>query len=251
MVTLYGPSGTTRRVRCLLDTAIHRTYLTTEVAEFLRLKEIGADQLNVSGYRGGYRSSNMKKYTLVSEDKTVRKQDSSWLDWPPRRYVNLCRGHLSRFYSSNRPIANGPRELIGDKWTGRVDLLIGADQYWELLTGDSLRLSPNLMHLNSIFGWYYGMTHQSSANDSVTMTLLIKANPIQLEEPSDFLAQLFDLDGGADVRCQTGGIGSSGENIQLHFHQSGQTIPGRTDLERRTPTSSNERERSYTISCDV
>lgn len=71
------------------------------------------------------------------------------------------------------------------------------------------------------------------------MSLLIQANPMQLEEPYDFLARLFDLDGGADGR-KTAGIGSNRREIQLHYHQSGQTIPGQTDLERRTLTSSNE-----------
>lgn len=71
MVVLYGPHGATKRVRCLLDTASHRTYITTEVAEFLNLKITGAEKLNVSGYGGGFTASNMKRFSVG-----VGRQDS-------------------------------------------------------------------------------------------------------------------------------------------------------------------------------
>lgn len=64
MVVLYGPHGATKRIRCLLDTASHRTYITEEVAEFLELNKTGIENLNVGGYGGGYVSSSLTRYTL-------------------------------------------------------------------------------------------------------------------------------------------------------------------------------------------
>lgn len=84
-------------------------------------------------------------------------------------------------------------------WTGKIDLLIGPDQYWLVLTGDSLRLSPKLMLLDSLFGWLlHGVTDQMDPGDHTTMALLIHANPIEQEKPTDLLARLFDLDGVSD-----------------------------------------------------
>ena len=204
MVTLFGPNGSVKRVRCLLDTASHRTYLTTEVAEFLGLVPTGTERLNVSGYGGGYVASNMKRFAVG-----VGRQDGERPDCQLEGLATpkICEplpkpsveDWLDRIDQSVTPLADDPREIQGDLWTGRIDLLIGADQYWEVLTGDSLRLSPRLMLLDSIFGWFiHGVTGHRDSNDNTTMALLIHANPIEQDKPADLLARLFDLDGAAD-----------------------------------------------------
>lgn len=79
-----------------------------------------------------------------------------------------------------------------------MNLLIGADLYWVVLTGDYLRLSPKLMLLDIFLGWFlHGVTGQVDCNHT-TMTLPIHANPIKQEKPADLQGRLFDLDGAAD-----------------------------------------------------
>lgn len=52
-------------------TASHRTYITTEVAYFLGLAATVTEKLNVSGYGGGYTTSQMKRFAVG-----VGRQDS-------------------------------------------------------------------------------------------------------------------------------------------------------------------------------
>lgn len=37
--------------------------------------------------------------------------------------------------------------------SGRVDVLIGSDHYWEVVTGDVVREASGLVTVKSIFGW--------------------------------------------------------------------------------------------------
>lgn len=93
------------------------------------------------------------------------------------------------------PLSGDPKKLKGEYWNDRFDLLIDTEHYYQILTGESKRLSPNLMIVESKFGWFvHGLAADDQPAAATTVSLLILANNLNQETPMQLLGRLFEMD---------------------------------------------------------
>ena len=200
-VVLYGPKGF-MRVRCLLDAGSHRSYVTTKVAETLGLKEKGFERLDISGFGEGVSARSLKRLKLGLGGLNVNKPacDLECLETEricdPISRVAIDQW-LQRIDALDLPLAEDPEELRGESWNGEIDLLIGTEHYYEILTGETKRLSPQLMLVESIVGWLvHGVVGEADRPDQAALMLLVKASQQEIEgAPEEMLKRIFDIDG--------------------------------------------------------
>ena len=104
---------------------------------------------------------------------------------------------LQRIDALDLPLAEDPEELRGESWNGEIDLLIVTEHYYEILTGETKRLSPQLMLVGSIVGWLvHGVVGDADRPDQAALMLLVKASQQEIEgAPEEMLKRIFDIDG--------------------------------------------------------
>lgn len=160
VVLVHGLCNTPYPCRVLLDSASQMNFVTERFANLLSLKSEPAD-FTVSGLNGNNtRIRRMLRTTIGS------RHGSYTIDMDllvtPRITGDLP---VKSFDVSNWPISS--EQKLADPTfykRGRVDMLIGAEYFWDLLENDRINLGPNLPALmNTKFGWIAGGV---IANDS-------------------------------------------------------------------------------------
>ena len=85
-------------------------------------------------------------------------------------------------------------DRFGDDRQLVIDLLIGLDQYWEIVTGKCIRLSPGLVAQESRLGWIISGSFPS--RDQQVSAPASCLNLLCVNGPSDSLVRsMWDLDG--------------------------------------------------------
>ena len=127
-VVLYGPKGF-MRVRCLLDSGSHRSYVITKVAEALALQKKGVERLEISDSEEE-RTLKRLKFGLGGLNENKPACNLKCLE--TERICDPIAGvaidqWLQRINALDLPLADDPEELRGERWNGEIDLLIGTE----------------------------------------------------------------------------------------------------------------------------
>jgi hypothetical protein len=200
-LALTGPKGS-EKFRCLLDAGSHRSYITSKASTALGLSKIDQERLKISGFGGRSSTKNLplvnvglgseiggQPFIILSCLETNRICDpipfvpnGPWTESMKARHLNL---------------AEDPSQSKGGAtWKGEIDLLIGTEHYYRVLTGAQIRLTQDLLAVESIFGWFvHGAVCTSDEQQDQTIALLIRAQEEESERPETMLSRLFDLDG--------------------------------------------------------
>ncbi|XP_075743772.1 uncharacterized protein LOC142802692 [Rhipicephalus microplus] len=149
-----GPHKSTL-VRLLLDGGSQRTFIHRKLSERLQLNVLGEEELKIYAF-GDKSAITRTKARLVElwlqsqyDGKRARVEA---LEVPcicadimaaPLKSVLL---ELSKFGLPVADVAQGDG-------SENIDLLIGADHYWEIVTGSTKRLTSKLMAVETAFGW--------------------------------------------------------------------------------------------------
>ncbi|KAL3205482.1 hypothetical protein MRX96_040775 [Rhipicephalus microplus] len=149
-----GPLKSTL-VRLLLDGGSQRTFIHRKLSERLQLNVLGEEELKIYAF-GDKSAITRTKARLVElwlqsqyDGKRARVEA---LEVPcicadimaaPLKSVLL---ELSKFGLPVADVAQGDG-------SENIDLLIGADHYWEIVTGSTKRLTSKLMAVETAFGW--------------------------------------------------------------------------------------------------
>lgn len=89
-----------------------------------------------------------------------------------------------------------------------------------MLTGAQIRLTQDLVAVESIFGWFvHGAVRTSDEQQDQMIALLIRAKEEESEKPETMLRRLFDLDGvhelEDDAQAQL-----EADPVMMHLHKS-------------------------------
>jgi len=193
-VTVKGPTGLTRKVGCLLDGGSHRSYVSDAVATALHLKCRGKERMAIHTFGGNVINRTLKRRKLVLTSPTGDEEEVEMLG------KDVICDSIDAVDPGKWREALSPQGLPcaydtitkEEPWTGVIDILIGADLYYKFVTGSSIRLTEELMAVETTFGWVLHGPMDGEAGPEIA-TLHASAVP-QEESPRFLLAKLFDLD---------------------------------------------------------
>ncbi|XP_050043628.1 uncharacterized protein [Dermacentor andersoni] len=142
-------------VRLLLDGGSQRTFIHRKLSEKLQLKVLGEEELKIFAF--GETSATTRTKTRRVELWLRSQYDGKGVRVEALEVPCICVDimaapsnsvllQLSKFHFQ---VADASR---GDE-SENIDLLIGADHYWEIVTGSTKHLSSKLMAVETVFGW--------------------------------------------------------------------------------------------------
>jgi hypothetical protein len=167
-------------VRVLFDTGSQRTYITNSVQKRLNLKPTSKETLNLNTFGDNtFKRKNCDVYKLTLESRTTR--DS--VEITAINFPTICSPVRSRVNTSYAHLAGlDLADYNDDNKDDTIDILVGADHYWDFVTGDVVRGDDGPTALSSKLGWLLsGRVNQNPCDDRSTNACLILAgDPCQI-----------------------------------------------------------------------
>ncbi|KAJ8980119.1 hypothetical protein NQ317_013554 [Molorchus minor] len=195
LVNLIGYGGCKVEARALLDSGSQSSFITAEMANKLKAK-LRNTNIRVSGLgQNGVRVSNT--ITIICESQKE-----------PRKTISVVCGVLDKItcplphtYVDIKEI-NIPDDLsLADRnfYIPRgIDLLLGADVYFDIVQSGILRLGENLPVLqNSLFGWVIGGNVTSPQNHLSNVSVSLFSHSPTLEV---LIPQFWRLEEVSNIR---------------------------------------------------
>jgi len=156
IVSIQGENGQVVRARVLLDSASQRTFMTNQLAQRLKLSIKHKECLSVSTFGASKATNidtyvvNFKVYTNDGSDLTlsanVLKQITGSIQRNPLLQKDL---EFLKLFPSNK-LADA---IPSTSKSVAVDLLIGSDYFWDIVSGDKVTLPSGMFMIPSKFGY--------------------------------------------------------------------------------------------------
>ena len=152
------------RVRILFDSGSQRPYISNRLKTTLKLKPVKNETLNLNTFGNSkFRKQNCDLVELNLEDKDHAKVTIKAPSFPV-----ICSSLRSRINVQEFSHLDG-LELADDiehDGNEEIDVLIGSDYYWIVVTGETKKGESGPVAVSSKLGWLLS----SSLNDSATPT---------------------------------------------------------------------------------
>lgn len=188
-------------VRVLMDGGSQRSYITNSLKTRLGLSPLRTETLNLNTFgeeQFKRRQCELVKVNLQGHDGTdiqICALNSPMICSPPSAIVNLNNyPYLQKLELS---------EFSQQEGVDYIDILIGSDHYWDVVTGDIAR-EDGLVAINSKFGWLLsgpvkhggGSTHFASTDLAIEgLTPATPTTPgTSSEELHDNLHRFWDIE---------------------------------------------------------
>ena len=154
-IIINGPAGPLK-IRCLLDHAAHNSYITRRAAEAAKLVTCGRERMVVSGFAGQQTAGTFDRVDCSISDRNginniliqplVADKVCDFIDQPAEQHWK------DRLDHNQLGLADDEDPNL----SGRVDLLIGADNYWKVVDPEgSVLIENGPMAIASLFGWAF------------------------------------------------------------------------------------------------
>ena len=162
-------------VRILFDNGSQRSYVTDNLKSKLGLKSTSTETLRLNTFgETAYRNQRCQVVTLPLRNNNEYVEISA-LNFPvicsplPKRVDVTKYPHL-------QDLELADRSEVGQD---AIDVLIGSDHYWDIVTGESIRGENGPTAVNSKFGWLLsGPTNSSPYEANVVSNLIISGEAL-------------------------------------------------------------------------
>ena len=143
-----------KSVRCnlIFDGGSQQTYISQRLVRMLALSEIDVGELNINSFgEATGKQTQVKEYELCIQNGTgtfyLKACGIPTICAPLHQRIDLVKEKFNEFK------AVLPVNECGEMNDGTIDILIGADYYWSLMTEDIVRLDERLVAIRSKFGY--------------------------------------------------------------------------------------------------
>ncbi|RWS05185.1 hypothetical protein B4U79_08647, partial [Dinothrombium tinctorium] len=143
-------------VRCLFDGGSQRSFVTEEVSRKLNLPIVGSECISISTFdykKSSTKRRNKVKILLRNVSNPNRSLEINALETESISIVQIIAPDQMLSQEMERrglSLADFKMDKFMDEG---LSVLIGADYYWNAISGKTLRLSDSLVAIESIFGW--------------------------------------------------------------------------------------------------
>ena len=137
------------RVKILFDNGSQRSYVTDNLKSRLGLKSTIKEMLHLNTFgEKTFRKQKWDVLTLFLEDANEETSRVCVLSFP-----TICSPLPSRVDANNYPHLHGLKLADYSDSEDSIDVLIGADYYWDFVTSEIVRGDFGPTAVNSKFGW--------------------------------------------------------------------------------------------------
>ena len=202
-VVLYNPErpSSTLKVRAVLDTGSQRSYATDTVKKALNLDSKEMQQLSIATF--GTTAQDPQGYGVIRVG--LKLKDGKTQELPLITVTSICEPLTAQPISMCWEKFEHLKQLdLADYSNGQdplqIDVLIGADYYWELVTGRTSRCENGPVAVHTRLGWVLSgpipQTKQpeSSTNLLTTHTLHVGAAVNETETLNETLRSFWELE---------------------------------------------------------
>ena len=195
---LFNPSSETlsATARAILDTGSQRTYITRRIRDVLKLPAVRTESVRISTFG----SSESRDASCDVVQLALVTRNDGMMEMTALVVPCICSSLTAQptcFYDhlSGLDLADGASE---DSDVLDIDVLIGSDLYWELVTGNIVRGESGPTAIQTKVGWVLsGPTDQQDVAVNLTLasTHTLKVDTLSAE-PSldDRLKQFWELE---------------------------------------------------------
>ena len=159
-------------VRIILDSGSQKTYITQQLKETLGLKPIASERLCIKTFGSDYDNlqtvdvvnlclKNVDNDITVTITAHVVPMICSPLNYQAVQFARKNHAHLKDIALSER----NPEENLA------VDILIGADQYWNIANGEVKRGESGPVAMNTRFGWTLSGPVENAPHSRLTQSI--------------------------------------------------------------------------------
>lgn len=196
VVLVYGRSSVPFPCRTLIDSCSQNHFVTERLATLLALKKHPTDYI-VSSLNGG---STQIRHFLRTTIKSCASDYSAELEFliAPKITGDLP----SKSFNISHWDLPGDIELADPNFNrkGRVDMLLGAEIFWDLLKDGQIKLPVNLPSLRATeLGWVVG----GVLSDNEPVIARAFCNVVENEDLNDTLRRFWEIEGADNVRSET------------------------------------------------
>lgn len=180
-------------VRILLDNGSQRSYLTDNLRSKLKLKSVQREKLNINTF--GENRFKTQKSDLVHL-RLQRPGNPETIDISALTFPVICSALPLRVNLDDHPHLQDLdlAEDFDNDNHDTIDVLIGSDYYWDIVSSESVRGESGPTAVNSKLGWLVSGPTDSSTpyNNASTTNLIISGAPppCQFETDDEVVAVL-------------------------------------------------------------
>ena len=170
-------------VRILFDSGSQNSYVTNELKDRLNLDSVGQETLNLNTFG----NNKFHKQTCSQVKLNIEIFGEQHIEINALSYPTICSPIKSHIDVELFPhllglnLADDPVRVDND--SDSIDILIGADQYYEFVSGEIIRDELGPVAINSKLGWLVsGPTSSSSnnkSNDFTTSNVCIEIDSVE------------------------------------------------------------------------
>ena len=185
--------------RAIMDSGSQRTYITCRLWDKLKLPTMGTESLQIKTFgslESHYASYDVVQLGLVTKGNETLKMTALVVPFICNSLTSQPICYSKEFYDHLLGLELADSASVSD--TLEIDLLIGLDLYWDLVTGRVIRGRSGPTAIHTKVGWVLsGPTEQQEVAVNLTFTsthaLKVDAYPI---EPTldDNLKQFWELE---------------------------------------------------------
>jgi hypothetical protein len=222
-LSLWVINGQRRqRALVLLAGASERTFIKASFAQKLQLPCVQQEDLTVRSFGGAVeqRKSRLLKMTLEGDigycmqliASEVPQVCSGVTLWEQSRIDSLLSGQEKNL------LKNG---ILPAGKQGSVDLLIGADVYWTIVTGHMKRLGRAAMALQTVFGWTLQGKIGEVGSQSTKSAATLCVSTCNEASLNNQIRQFWDLDSSGALELEAQSQQTAGEQkVRQQFEKS-------------------------------
>ncbi|XP_019852066.1 PREDICTED: uncharacterized protein LOC109581974 [Amphimedon queenslandica] len=178
----FNPRNVQRRekVHVILDTGSQRSYITERMRDRLALRPLGQQDISILAF--GSREGQAQSCDLVKiglETKSGPKLELKLLSVP-----HICEPLSSSAVHLEKYFALQDSDLADTlTYTGPIEpqILIGSDQYWNILTGEIVRSEKGPVAVHTRLGWVISGPVETDICDTKPTSLVTHILKVDLE----------------------------------------------------------------------
>ena len=176
-MTALGLNGKHVAVNALFDGGSQVSFITESLCKQLGLRLHSSPMLSYNSF-----GSTSNSYSQTYKTKVKLKTCRGFIILPMLTIENIGGKFSQTCTNSMGPNLKG-LNLQNANIDGSLDLLIGADNYWDCVTGEIINHSPGPVALGSIFGWLVsGKSNDPIENSKYRICMVMHPHDIMSED---------------------------------------------------------------------
>ena len=187
-------------VRIILDSGSQKTYITQQLKETLGLKPLARERLCIKTFGSDYDNlktvdvvnlclKNVNKDVTMTITAHVVPMICSPLNYQAVQFAKKNHDHLKDIVLSE---CNPEENLV-------VDILVGADQYWNIANGEIKRGESGPVAMNTRFGWTLSGPVENTPRSETNSVNLAATHVLRIDTGS-YEMDVHEIELGAKLR---------------------------------------------------